>query len=174
MSRVVTTIGRFNPPTIGHDLLGKFLIDYTDQNQNYIIYISQKEKEKHNPLPFEWKYKLMGKIYGETHIRQSNGLIPMLKELSSMSYQTIEFIVGSDQIPEMERIFNNYNQKEFYFKDFKVTSCGDRNSEDINISATKVREAARIGDWVLFKSFLSRYINSEERDYIWKEIRKYK
>ena len=60
--QVVFAFGRFNPPTIGHEKL----MDKTKQiagSSRYIIYPSQSQNQKKDPLPFALKVAYMRKMF---------------------------------------------------------------------------------------------------------------
>ena len=60
--QVVFAFGRFNPPTTGHEKL----MDKTKQiagSSRYIIYPSQSQNQKKDPLPFALKVAYMRKMF---------------------------------------------------------------------------------------------------------------
>ena len=60
--QVVFTFGRFNPPTTGHEKL----LDRTKLiagSSRYIIYPSQSQNQKKDPLPFALKVAYMRKMF---------------------------------------------------------------------------------------------------------------
>ena len=48
----VTAFGRMNPPTIGHD---KLVNKITEIEGDHYLFLSQTQKPKDNPLPFDVK-----------------------------------------------------------------------------------------------------------------------
>ena len=60
--QVVFNFGRFNPPTIGHEKL----MDKTKQvagSSPYIVFPSQSQNQKKDPLPFALKVAYMRKMF---------------------------------------------------------------------------------------------------------------
>ena len=60
--QVVFTFGRFNPPTTGHEKL----LDKVKQiagSSRYVVYPSQSQNQKKDPLPFALKVAYMRKMF---------------------------------------------------------------------------------------------------------------
>ena len=53
---IVLVFGRFNPPTVGHELLIKVVKKVaSNNNADYAIYVSRTQDKKKNPLSVERK-----------------------------------------------------------------------------------------------------------------------
>ena len=60
--QIVFTFGRFNPPTTGHEKL----LDKVKQmagSSRYVVYPSQSQNQKKDPLPFALKVAYMRKMF---------------------------------------------------------------------------------------------------------------
>ena len=98
--QVVFAFGRFNPPTTGHEKL----MDKTKQiagSSRYIIYPSQSQNQKKDPLPFALKVAYMKKMF-PTHARniladkKIINVFDIAVKLYEEKYTDIAMVVGSD------------------------------------------------------------------------------
>lgn len=155
---VVTAFGRFNPPTVGHSLLLHKINDVAKQiHGDAVLFMSQSQDPKKNPIPYDLKTKFVQQIadglgldilvYTDHDVKHA---IAVLEKVSNEGYKNLVFIAGSDRIPEYETLFNKYNGKNFNFADIKIISAGERDpdSDDelSSMSASKMRGFAQAGD----------------------------
>ena len=61
MSKLVFAFGRFNPPTIGHEVLMNKA--KAVGGKDYRIYVSKSQDRKKNPLTYKDKIKYLKKIF---------------------------------------------------------------------------------------------------------------
>jgi len=150
----VVSWGRFNPPTIGHEVVFKTADDIAKkQNADFFIIPTKTVDKDKNPLTFEEKVKYLNKIFPEysTNLvteQQIKTIIDAAKYLSK-NYKNIKVVVGSDRQAQFQELLNKYNGKEYNFDTIQVLSAGDRIDTDEGvpgISASKIREAAIQGD----------------------------
>ena len=60
MKKLVFSYGRFNPPTTGHEVLLKKVVAVAKkENADAMVYSSQSNDPKKNPLPYKEKTKLI-------------------------------------------------------------------------------------------------------------------
>jgi nicotinic acid mononucleotide adenylyltransferase len=155
---VVFAFGRFNPPTIGHQLLVQFVKNLAQRNRaDYVIYASRTQDAKKNPLPLDRKLHYLNLMFPNTnfvgtdnHVRT---FIEAAKQLNS-KYSNLIMVAGSDRVGEYDRLLNKYNGIEFHFDSVKVISAGDRDpdSDDVSgMSASKMRALAAKGDFAQFR-----------------------
>jgi len=147
--KIVTTFGRMNPPTSGHEKLVRAVKKAAKkENADASIYISHTQDAKKNPLSYKdklyWTQKAFGNIVKKSSART---IIEVLKELDS-TYSEVTIVVGSDRIKEFDTLTNKYNGRDYNFKSIKVISAGERDpdSEGVDgMSASKLRELAKNG-----------------------------
>ena len=156
--------GRFNPPTIGHlKLLDK--VKKVAKTGDYEIYASQSNDPKKNPLTHKDKIKYMKKMFPKHAKHISDDLkmktaFHIMPELYKRGYTEVNFVVGSDRVPEFENL-KKYdgvedNRLGFYtFPDgINIVSAGERDPDSKDIvsamSASRLRAAASEGN---FKEF---------------------
>jgi phosphopantetheine adenylyltransferase len=91
MAKIVVTFGRFNPPTAGHHLLAKTVMDRAaDLGADHMIYGSMSTDPKKNPLTAEQKAKHMSRVLGTGNVHVGEGArnpFEMLKHLSDRGYK---------------------------------------------------------------------------------------
>ena len=180
--KVVFTFGRFNPPTIGHQLLIKKVKEAGGRDS--MIYASQTQNSKKDPLTFNNKIEWMKKSFPECAAYISSdpdirNIFDALVNLYNKQYTEIEMIVGSDRVKEFKTLMEQYNDKDarhgyYKFMRITVTSAGERDPDSDNISgmsATKVRRAAAEGDLESFSRGISMSLNALDKEALYHDVR---
>ena len=160
--------GRFNPPTIGHELLFDKLKALS--SGQYRIYCSKSVDPKKNPLEFKDKVKFLRKMFpkharsvmADKNVRTAMDIAVLLYD---QGFTKVTMVVGSDRIREFETLLNKYNNVKsrhgyYNFKEgIQVVSAGDRDadSDDVSgMSASKMRAAAAANDLDAFTKGLPK------------------
>jgi len=175
---VVFAFGRFNPPTIGHELLVKAVKKLAQQkNADHVIYASRSQDSKKNPLTVDKKVKYLNLMFRNTHFAAANEhvrtFIEAAKELNKR-YKNIVMVAGSDRVPEFKRLLNTYNGKEFNFDTIEVISAGERDpdADDASgMSASKMRAVAVKGNYAEFKRGLPSTVRDIDGKRLMNDIR---
>ena len=165
---LVFAFGRFNPPTVGHGkLMSKVITEARKNNANHIVYASASTDKRSNPLDVKTKVKFMKKMFPANKIEAAGGtqrtFIEVLKFYDKI-YGNIIMIAGSDRVGEFQKLTDKYNGKEYNFKSIKVVSSGERDPDAEGItgmSASKMREMAKNGDYRSFKSGVPNLSDSD-------------
>ena len=175
---VVFAYGRFNPPTVAHNMLiDKVIETATQQQGDYFIIPSHSVKPPDkNPLTAEQKIKILqymvtdsSKIgtFGQTYIAA-------LQKLQELGYNNVIQIAGSDRIPEFSSLVNKYNGKQnkagevvFDFNQFEFVSAGNRDTD-----ASKLRKLALDGNVEEFKLGMTKTVPNDVKMETYKQIRK--
>jgi hypothetical protein len=152
----VAAFGRFNPPTIGHEKLVDKLKSHAG---DHYLFLSQTQKPKDNPLPFNIKEQFIKAAFPDINVGHATVRTPidMLKMLEKLGYTDIIYVAGSDRVDSFDALFNNYNGKEYNFNSIKVVSAGERDPDAEGaegMSASKMRAAAAAGNEEAFASGL--------------------
>jgi DNA-binding LacI/PurR family transcriptional regulator len=154
--------GRMNPPTIGHAEVFKTM---ANQGGDFLIFLSQSQDRKENPLSYEEKVKFIKAIHPQyaSHIvenRELNTVVKVASYLYEQGYRHATFVAGSDRIDSFKKLLQQYNGIEgkahgyYKFELLDFVSSGDRDpdSEGVSgISASKARAAAANNDFAAFK-----------------------
>lgn len=163
--------GRFNPPTIGHQLLGQFVRNTASKvGGTPMIYSShtyKKKKDKNglwgDPLPYEEKAKWLSKVFGNVFVKSDLTILPLiLKDIYDKGYEELYLIAGSDRIDEYRSLVMKYNgvpDKKgnllYNFKNIDFVPAGEERDDSAvgvaSVSGTGTRKLAFDGDFEGFK-----------------------
>ena len=107
----IATIGRFQPPTLGHGHAVSEVKKLADaHNADYFIFGTHSEGDKKNPLPPDLKLKHMRvvldtpNVFIDPDVRKPPDL---LKKLHDMNYKKITLVAGGSRAEEYEK-FREY------------------------------------------------------------------
>ena len=166
MKKLVFSFGRFNPPTTGHEVLLKKVVAVAKkESADAMVYSSQSNDPKKNPLPYKEKTKFMKAMFPKHKkvIQYDVGVKNAFDTLSTVyakGYRDVTMVVGSDRVTEFEKILNKYNDVEgrhgyYNFEGgVKVVSAGARDPDAEGVtgmSASKMRAAAAANDFESFE-----------------------
>jgi len=179
----VFTLGRFNPPTTGHEKLIKKLDSVAKQNGSEMyVYPTHSNDPAKNPLPHGLKVAYMKKMYKKyaknIQISKARNVFEVAKVLFDKGHKSIIMVVGSDRVTEFTKLLEKYNGTKsthgFYeFESIQVVSAGERDPDAEGVSgmsASKMRAAAADGDK---DSFLQGVPSSfKDGDKLYSDVRK--
>ena len=165
--KAVFTFGRMNPPTSGHELLvNKVRTVARQEGGQPLIYLSQSQDKKKNPLLYVDKIKFIQKAFGKIAIRsKAKTIIEVMQELEK-KYDDVVMVVGSDRVDSFRTLLNKYNGKDYTFDSITITSAGQRDpdADDVSgMSASKMRELATNEDMEGFKKGLPKTLQSQAK-----------
>lgn len=176
--KVVFAFGRFQPPTIGHELLVNAVKKIAvAQKADHVIFASRTHDKKSNPLPVDRKVYYLKRMFPKTNFAAANEQVRTFIEAAAMlskKYKNLVMVAGSDRIAEYTQLLNRYNGKDFKFDTIEVVSAGERDPDADNasgMSGTKMREAAKKGDYNLFKKGLPHTMTELDGKRLMNEIR---
>ena len=155
----VFTLGRFNPPTTGHEKLIIKLDSVAKKNSSpmYVFPTHTNDPAK-NPLPHGLKVAYMKKMYKKyaknIQISKARNVFEVAKVLFDKGHKSIIMVVGSDRVTEFTKLLEKYNGVEsthgyYEFENIEVVSAGERDPDAEGVSgmsASKMRAAAADGD----------------------------
>ena len=129
------TIGRFNPPTVGHEKVIDSLVKKSGGNSTY-IFPTHSQDSARNPLPHALKIAYMRKMFPKYKnnilVDKARNVFEIANTLYNKGHTSVICVVGSDRVKEFETLLNKYNGVEgkkhgFYkFDSIKVISAGQR------------------------------------------------
>jgi hypothetical protein len=165
--RVVFAFVRFQPPTIGHELLINTVKKTAEQYQcPYVIYVSRKQDHKENPLGVETKIQYLNMMFPGTNFVAAGPTtrtpIEAAVELNQ-KYTDLILVAGSDR-ESMFNLLQDYNHKNYEYNSIDFVSAGERDPDSpgvAGISGTKMREAAVANDFATFQKGLPDSISAE-------------
>ena len=169
---VTFCFGRFNPPTLGHELVFKTM---SKVGGDIKIFTSKSQDKKKNPLDYATKVEFLKKLfpqYASDIVDDSslNTIMKVAQYLYDQGYTHATFVGGSDRIEDMKNLLKAYNgvegKNEYYkFETLDFKSSGER--EDgaegtAGISATAARGAAANNDLSAFMKATGAGEHAEE------------
>lgn len=169
VNKVVFQFGRFNPPTKGHQENIEFGKKYAKKNNaDYILFTSQTQDSKKNPLDFETKLGYLEKMM-DVNVSKDKTLknaFMILEELGK-KYSDVTFIVGEDRVEEFDRQMSKYTEK-WGITNFKVVDSGKRMK---GVSGTDMRNYAKFDNFEKFKENLPLNISYDIAQKIFDEVK---
>ena len=189
LKTAVFTFGRFNPPTIGHEVLVNKIETVAKRNRaDAFVFLSSSQDSKKNPLDYKDKIKWMKKMFkpkGQDIFKyskdQPNDVMKAASLLHDEGYEQIIMVVGSDRINEFKKLLAQYNGVEdkphgFYdFKKIDIESAGERDPDADNasgMSASKLRSLAVDSDFDAFKTGLPDTLSERDKRSLYQLLRK--
>jgi nicotinamide mononucleotide adenylyltransferase len=176
--KVVFAFGRFQPPTTGHELLVNAVKKIAaSQKADHVIYASRSQDKKSNPLPVDRKVYYLKRMFPKTNFVAANEEVRTFMEAAKMlskKYKNIVMVAGSDRVPEYKKLLDKYNGDVFTFDTVEVVSAGERDPDADSasgMSGTKMRDAAKKGDFKLFKKGLPHTLTELDGKRLMNEIR---
>jgi nicotinic acid mononucleotide adenylyltransferase len=166
----VISWGRFNPPTIGHEIVFKTANDLAvNENADFFIIPTKTVDKQKNPLNIEEKIKYLNKLFPEykhniLNKESINTIFEAAKYFHENGYTNLKIVVGSDRKEQFE-VLKKYNNKEYVFENIEILSAGERLDEGesaASMSASKMREAATQGDIGFFMKGIAGRMELDE------------
>lgn len=153
--------GRMNPPTIGHEQL---LDTCASVGGDYLIFVSQTQDKKKNPLDYSTKIDFIRKMFPKHASKvvenpSLNTIGKVASYLFEQGYTHATIVGGSDRIEDLYKLLETYNGVEgkahgyYKFETLDAKSSGDREdgAEGVaGISASGARAAAANSDFAAF------------------------
>jgi len=175
---IVFTFGRFQPGTLGHELLVKVVKKVAStQKADYAIFVSRTQDKKKNPLTVDRKIHYLNLMFKDTRFvaasDNTNTPIEVVKSLNK-KYKNLIMIVGSDRVDSFTKVLNTYNGKEYHYDSIQIISAGERDpdaDDAAGMSGSKMRAAAVKGDYFTFKKGLPNSIRDIDGKLLMNEIR---
>ena len=149
---VTFTLGRFNPPTVGHMKLAAKMKSVSGSDP-VMIFTTHTTDKKKNPLTNAQIRKFMNPMLPRgINVMPSKArtVFEVVVDLYNKGYRKVKMVVGSDRIKEFETLLYKYNGVKsrhgyYNFAKIEVVSAGERDpdSEGVSgMSASKMRHLA--------------------------------
>jgi predicted kinase len=179
---VVMAFGRMNPPTSGHEKLVNKVKELADKhNAPHHIVLSHSQDATKNPLSAEQKVKHAGRAFPGTNVEAASKEMPTFfhhaKRLYDAGHRHLIMVAGSDRAKEYHELLHKYNGKEghFNFDKIEIKSAGERDPDAegaSGMSATKMREHARNGNFTEFRKGLPSQMKDHHALELYHDTRK--
>lgn len=190
---IVVGVGRFNPPTIGHELLCKKVMDAASaRSAEHAIFVSTSKDPKKNPLDVKTKLDYLKKFFPKVNFKEMGvykspdtgknigGPFGVLQMLSDKGYKKVYIVTGADHMEvykgAKKYINNDPNDKTGYkFTEYEVINAGDRDPDAEGVtgmSASKMRKAVFDGDYNEFLKGIPAHVSKTDAKKLYMAVRK--
>lgn len=180
----VFAFGRMNPPTIGHEKLVNKVHEVAKANRaSHTVVASHSQDPKSNPLASDTKLKHLKRFFPKTNLTVSTKEHPNFLEQAAKLHKQgvthLHMVAGSDRTEEYHKLLHKYNGPEegklFNFKHITVHSAGSRDPDAEGaegMSASKMREHARSGNFGEFKKGIPNHVSSDHAKELYNDVRR--
>ena len=180
----VLAFGRMNPITNGHEkLVNKVKELATKVGGSHHIVLSHSQDSKKNPLTADQKVKHAKRAFSGTNFTAASSKAPTFfdhaEALHKKGVTHLHMVGGSDRVEEYDKLLHKYNGTHagarFNFKSIQVHSAGERDPDAegvAGISASKMREAAKEGDFDTFKKGAPSTMSTAQIKQMFNDVRK--
>ena len=165
---VVFAFGRFQPPTIAHEMMcNKIVKGAADVEFDHAIYVSKTHDKKKNPLKIEDKIAFLQEMCPTANFIACDDVVRTPVEAAkalNAKYQNLVFVAGADRAESLGQVLINQNGIDYTYNEIHVISVGDRDPDSDGIegvSGTAAREAALADDFTTFRTMISESISDE-------------
>jgi RimK family alpha-L-glutamate ligase len=190
---IVIGVGRFNPPTTGHEVLvNKVMTEAQKIGAEFCVYASYSQDPKKNPLDAKtkletlkkffpkMKFQLMPKPFQNKDGKTVAGPYAIAQKLSDAGYTRVHIVTGADHIAEYNKIkqyidLDPKSTEGYKFSDFKVISAGNRDPDAEGVqgmSASKMRKAVFDGDYDAFLKGVPAHVSKADAKKIFMAVKK--
>jgi len=174
MSRAIFTYGRFNPPTMGHDVLINKLKSIAGGDAVF-VFASQSNDPKRNPFNYKTKTKYMKKAFRGVTVVDSPKIKNLFDaiELLGKKHDEIIFVVGGDRVTSFKKSVPASAKRMGI--NVKVVSAGARDPDaegSKGMSASKMRAAVTRDDYDAFRLGCPESLSKKDCLSMFKELKK--
>lgn len=179
----VLAFGRMNPITSGHEKLVHTVKDIADKvGGSHHIVLSHSQDSAKNPLSGAQKLKHAKRAFPDTNFSVSDkehpNFLKQAEKLHKSGVTHLHMVGGSDRVKEFHNTLHKYNGTHegalFNFKKIHVHSAGERDPDaegTTGISASKMREHAKTGDFHSFKKGAPTSMSHEHVRHMYNDVR---
>jgi ribosomal protein S6--L-glutamate ligase len=142
---VVFAFGRMNPPTTGHGVLVKKVMDEAgSRSADHFIFVSKSQDAKKNPLTHAQKVSYLRKLFPQGNFPLNKAANPYeaVLYLCELGYTDITMIAGSDQVDNFKGISaykgkvaeKDPKKRKYSFDSFRVVQAGEERVEKVSLA----------------------------------------
>lgn len=170
MQPAVITVGRMNPPTRGHAVLVKKVIEEAKRiGARPFLFIvdgaKTSEDKIKNPLTGQQREHIVKKLFPGVTVDIVSNAYEALEVLDLQGMAPKIWVAGSDRAPKYRKLLLSEKL------DGEVVEVDREAGEADGVSATAARQAALANDWETFQIMMPRDADPELLVKIMKEIR---
>ena len=190
---IVIGVGRFNPPTTGHELLVNLVMAEAQKiGAEARIYASYSNDPKKNPLDAKTKLEFLKKFFPKMKFelmpqpfqskdgKKVSGPYAVAQKLSDSGYTRVYIVTGADHVTEYNNIKKYIDpdpstKSGYKFNDFKVINAGERDPDAegvVGMSASKMRKAVMSGKYNEFLKGIPAHVSKTDAKKLYMAIQK--
>lgn len=168
--KVVLAFGRFQPPTVGHELMVNAVKKIASTQQaDHVIFASTNQDKKNNLLSIKRKLYYLNRMFPKTNFASGDEsmLADVLGKLNK-KYKTIVLVAPIDKLAQYQKIVNDSKIN------VTVVSTGERDPDSDSapgMNSVKMREAAKKGLFEVFKNGLPLSLTELDGKRLMNEVR---
>lgn len=169
--KVVLAFGRFQPPTVGHELMVNAVKKIASTQQaDHIIFASTNQDKKNNLLSANRKLYYLNRMFPKTNfaLGDESSLTDVLGKLNK-KYKNIVVLAPNDKLPQYQKMVNDSK-----ISGITVITTGERDPDSDSapgMNSSKMREAARRGLFEVFKNGLPLSLTELDGKRLMNEVR---
>ena len=169
--KVVLAFGRFQPPTVGHELMVNAVKKIASTQQaDHFIFASTNQDKKNNLLSPGRKLYYLNRMFPKTIFASGDesSIEDILVRLQK-KYKTIVLVASDDKLAQYQKIVNDLK-----ITDVTVVATGERDPDSdsaTGMNCTKMREAAKKGLFDVFKNGLPLTLTELDGKRLMNELR---
>ena len=172
MKTMVVSVGRMNPPTIGHLKLIEKMKEVSCFNGNapLCLVITHTHDNDRNPLTYEEKHRLLTNMGFETAPETDRTIYQAVERMTKEGIKTFHIVIGKDRHELFEGLCR-YKEKwgiETLVL-HEIERADDSCDALLSCSATKVREAVRKGDRDTYNRLIG--VKETDKECVWNLLR---
>lgn len=174
---VVFAFGRFQPPTIGHELMCDFIKTIASwNNADHAIYVSKTQDKKKNPLFIDDKISFLREMCPTNNFVACDEVVRTPVEAAkalNAKYRNLIFISGADRIETLGKVIEQQNGIDYHYDNILLLSAGDRDPDSDGVegvSGTAAREAALNGDFDSLRLMVPVSISNDRVEFLMERI----
>jgi hypothetical protein len=179
---IVVAFGRFQPPTIGHQLLVDKVVATAKQLQaDHAMFSSRTNDPKKNPLTPRQKFKWLKRFFPTGNFQDIDTIktpVDMLYWLAERGYDSVYLVGGQDRVGEYKK-FSSFMEKtgtdRLKLSKFTVVSAGQRDPDAAGVtgmSASKMRAAVEANNFKTFAKGMPKKANAADIRDIFLDLKK--
>ena len=179
---IVVAFGRFQPPTIGHQLLvDKVVATAQKLRADHAMFSSRTNDPKKNPLTPRQKFKWLKRFFPTGNFQDIDTIktpVDMLYWLAERGYDSVYLVGGQDRVSEY-KAFGKFMDKKgtdrLKLSKFTVVSAGQRDPDAAGVtgmSASKMRAAVEANNFKTFAKGMPKKANAADIRDIFLDLKK--
>lgn len=174
MKRVVFSFGRFQPPTVGHEMVVNQMTRIAESlGASVVVFPSRTMDGRKNPLSVDQRLTYCRRWFPLVHFVDDMGVrspIDAFRWLDDMGAKEVWMVAGSDRVAKYRDIVER-NKTRFDVCELVEAGIRDPDEEGIaGVSASKMRGYVKAGDYASFRNGLPSAATERDALTLYREL----